>query len=108
VTPRQSLLVRMGNVYQSCGCVILITIVETTAMNRPTCADRRIARQDGRDVQDEVITDAFQNGCSVMEKTTVGTDPTKNLKTVPNVWIQTLNVLIVDVFPSKYQSTYLV
>lgn len=81
--------------FQNCGCAILTTIAVTTPMNQRTCADKRTAPLAGRDVQVDPTTDAFQNGCSAMEKTTVAMDPMRNQKTVRNATqTQTLNAPI--------------
>lgn len=80
--PTPNSLAKMVDVYQNSGCAISITIVGTIQMNLLTYADRRIAPLDGEGVQDNLTTDAFQNGFSAMVKTIAETVPTSWQKTV--------------------------
>ena len=66
--------VPMENVSPNYGNAILTMIVEMTRMNPLISAEIKIVRSDGNDVQDTPITDVFQNGFIVTEKTIVETD----------------------------------
>lgn len=56
------------------GCAISTTTAVMILMSQPTCVGRRIVQLDGEDAQAHLTTDAYLNGCSVMEKTIVETD----------------------------------
>lgn len=60
--------VKMDVALLNYGCATLIMIVEMIRMNQLTCAAKEIVQQAGNVVLDNRITDAYQNGCSVMEK----------------------------------------
>jgi hypothetical protein len=77
-------------------------IVEMTPMNQLICVVNEIVQQDGNGVQDNQITDAFQNGCSVMVKMIVGITVMKHQK-IAQFAIQrpTSNVITTDVFQNN-------
>ena len=64
---------KMENVFQSYGAVILIMIVVMTVMSLHTFAEIRIVPAVGVDVLAMPIIGVFQNGCSVMARTTAET-----------------------------------
>lgn len=68
---RQNLHAKTDAAFRNCGCVTLTTIAVTIQTNPPTCAGKGTAPQVGNAARAEPTTGAFQNGCSVMEKTTV-------------------------------------
>lgn len=66
---------RTDAAFPNYGCAISTMIAVMTLMNQHTCVVKRIVRLDGEDALASLTTDAYQNGCSVMEKTIVEMDP---------------------------------
>lgn len=94
---------RTDAVFLNCGCVISIMIAAMTRMNRPTCVANATVPLAGRDVQDNRITVAFPNGCSVMVKTIVAITVMNCQRIVPHVMRKrTSSVATIDVYPSKF------
>lgn len=83
-TPTLSLAARTASVFQNCGCVTTTMTVEMIATNQRTCVDNEIVQQVGSVVLVNPTTGAFQNGSSVMAKTTAETIPMKKQKIVPS------------------------
>lgn len=63
-----NLHVKMADAYQNYGCVILIMIVGMTRTSQLTCADKGIVQLVGSVALEELITDAYRNGCSATVK----------------------------------------
>lgn len=106
VTQKQNLHVKMADAYRNYGCVILIMIVGMTLMNLLTCVVKEIAPLDGNAVLAEQIIDAYRNGCSAMEKTTVVIIRMSSKKIVPHVIRkQILSVLTIGVYRNSGSAT---
>lgn len=72
-------------------------------MNQHIFVETKTALRDGVDVLVMPITDAFQNGCFVMEKMIVGMDRMKWMKIVGLAKKRAISdVETGDVFPSKF------
>jgi hypothetical protein len=98
---RQSSSVTMANVFQLCGDVTLMMIAAMTVMNLLIFVEIRTVQLAGEDVHPIPTTGVFQNGCSVMERTTVETELMNWLKTVLNAKTrETSNAETIDVFLS--------
>lgn len=92
----------MEDVFPSYGCVILTTIAAMIRMSPHTCVGNVTALLDGNVVPDNRTTDAFLNGCSVMEKTIAEITVMNYQKIVPNVQRKrTSSVTTTVVFQSK-------
>ena len=98
-TKKPSFRVKMVNVFQYYGDVILTTIVGMTVMNHLTFVVTIIAPLVGGVVLAMLIIAVFLNGYSVMERTIVGMVQMNLRKTVHHVKKrETLNVRIEDAF----------
>lgn len=92
----------MAVALQNYGCVISITIAEMIPMNQRICADNEIVQLDGNVAQDNRITVAFQNGCSVTERMIAEITAMNYQKIVPFATRKpTSNARIIAVYRSK-------
>lgn len=82
----------------SCGCCCLIFLCNIFVY----LLAKRIVQLVGSDVQEDLATGVYQNGCSAMVKMTAETTAMKCLNTVLNVMkLLTSNARITDVYRSK-------
>lgn len=84
VTQTQNSHAKMDVASRNCGCATLITTAVMIPMSRRTCADTGTAPKDGNVALVVLTTDAFRNGCSVMERTIVVTIPMNLRRIVPS------------------------